>query len=191
MSPVTDNPESRSRSGLRLSRSEPPDGERPMTPARIRNALGHFATGVTVITSLHSGGEPVGTTASAFSALSLDPPLLLVCLAQTSSTLAAVRAHGAFAINVLTAKQHDLSTHFARSGTDATWEGIGCLTGALGLPLLADALATLECALDRCVDGGDHDIVIGRLRNLEVLDGQPEPLLHYRGAYASLVHDHA
>lgn len=157
-----------------------------MTPAQIRHALGHFATGVTVVTSLDAGGAPVGTTVSAVSSLSLDPPLLLVCLARTSSTLAALRAHRAFAINVLATEQRSLSGHFARSGNAASWDAVAHRQGGDGVPLLEGALATLQCELERCVDGGDHEIVVGRLRHLELATDEVAPLLHYRGAYASL-----
>jgi Flavin reductase like domain len=75
----------------------------PLTPSAFRDAIGHFATGVTVVTSVGPGGEPIGTTANAVTSLSLDPPLVLVCFDRASSTLEAVRAHGAFVINVLTA----------------------------------------------------------------------------------------
>jgi flavin reductase (DIM6/NTAB) family NADH-FMN oxidoreductase RutF len=157
-----------------------------MTAEEIRHALSHFATGVTVVTSLDQEGEPVGTTASAVSSLSLDPPLVLVCLARTSATLAALRSHRAFAINVLASAQREVSGHFARSGNAASWAEIAHRSSHGGLPLLDGAVATLECELERCVDGGDHEIVVGRLRELEVAVGDLEPLLHFRGAYASL-----
>lgn len=157
-----------------------------MTPDQIRHALGHFATGVTVVTSLRAGGLPVGTTVSAVSSLSLEPPLLLVCLSRTSATLQALQAHGAFAINVLSAGQREVSNHFARSGSAAGWDVVPHRVSVRGLPVLTGALAVLECSLERCLDGGDHEIVIGRLRGLDVSDGISEPLLHYRGAYAGL-----
>ena len=158
-----------------------------MTPEQVRHALGHFATGVTVVTSVAADGQPVGTTASAVSSLSLDPPLLLVCLARTSSTLAALRARRAFVINVLAAQQRALSGHFARSGNTVSWAAIDHRAGVGGLPVLNGALATLECELEQFVEGGDHEIVVGRLRELEVATGDVEPLLHYQGLYASLV----
>jgi 3-hydroxy-9,10-secoandrosta-1,3,5(10)-triene-9,17-dione monooxygenase reductase component len=158
-----------------------------VTPQQIRHALGHFPTGVTVVTSLDAGGEPVGTTASAFSSLSLDPPLLLVCLVRDSVTLSALRGHGAFAINVLSGRQRVLSGHFAQRGGAAGWEAVAHRRGRSGSPLLDGALASIECELERCVDGGDHEIVVGRLREIEVAgDITDPPLLHYRGAYASL-----
>lgn len=157
-----------------------------ITPSDVRYALGQFATGVTVVTSVDAGGDPVGTTASAFSSLSLDPPLLLVCLATSSETLGALRAHGEFAINVLTDAQQALSDHFARRGVLADWQTVAYAPGPVGSPHLHEALAVLDCSLERCVDGGDHAIVIGRLEHIALGASERAPLLHFRGAYAGL-----
>jgi flavin reductase (DIM6/NTAB) family NADH-FMN oxidoreductase RutF len=157
-----------------------------MTPEEIRHTLGHFATGVTVVTSLGADGAPVGMTASAVSSLSLDPPLLLVCLKRNSTTLAAIQAHGGLAVNILSASQRALSSHFARGGLAATWDEVGHSPGARGLPLLDGALATIECELERCLDGGDHQVVIARMHAHAVSEVGLEPLLHFRGAYAAL-----
>jgi flavin reductase (DIM6/NTAB) family NADH-FMN oxidoreductase RutF len=157
-----------------------------MTPEEIRHTLGHFATGVTVITSVREDGGPVGMTASAVTSLSLDPPLVLVFLKRQSTTLAAIRAHGGLAVNILSASQQSLSAHFARARGSAGWEQVGHRRGARRLPLLDGALATIECELERCLEGGDHEVVIARMLALEVSEGAPEPLLHFRGAYAAL-----
>src|SRR5438034_123010 len=92
--------------------------------AEFRDAMGHFATGVTVITSVGADGAPVGTTANAVTSLSLDPPLILVCFELASLTLRAIRGHGAFVVNVLAAGQEQLSAGFARRGPAAAWEGV-------------------------------------------------------------------
>jgi len=157
-----------------------------LSSGEIRRALGHFATGVTVVTSRAPDGAPVGTTASAVSSLSLTPPLILVCLDRASETLAAIRSHGAFAVNVLAEDQEHLSPNFARRGTAATWEEIGHRIGRTDCPRLDDVLAVLECRLERCVDGGDHEIVIGALAALERSGENVGPLLHYRGSYGAL-----
>jgi 3-hydroxy-9,10-secoandrosta-1,3,5(10)-triene-9,17-dione monooxygenase reductase component len=155
-------------------------------PVEVRHALGHFATGVTVVTARRSDGEPVGTTVSAVSSLSLAPPLLLVCLDRASETLAAIRDHGAFAINVLAESQETLSVNFARRGAAASWDDVEHQPGRTGTPHLHGALAVIDCRLERCLDGGDHEIVIGRLVSLERSDQDLGPLLHYQGSYASL-----
>lgn len=157
-----------------------------LSPELVRHALGHFATGVTVVTSVDEAGAPVGTTASAVSSLSLTPPLLLVCLEQSSRTLAAIRHHEAFAINVLAAGQERLSVNFARQGAEASWEDVGHRLGATGAPHLHDVLAVLDCRLERRLEGGDHEILVGRLLGLERGGQDLGPLLHYRGSYGSL-----
>lgn len=157
-----------------------------ISPDLVRQALGHFATGVTVVASRGSDGVPVGTTASAVSSLSLVPPLLLVCLDRTSQTLAAIREHRAFAINVLAESQEALSANFARPGRRASWEDVGHRPGPTGTPHLHDTVAVLDCRLERCVNGGDHEIVIGRLVALARGEQDLRPLLHYQGSYASL-----
>ncbi|MBV9607860.1 MAG: flavin reductase family protein [Solirubrobacterales bacterium] len=157
-----------------------------VSPAIVRHALGHFATGVTVVTSLTAGGVPVGTTASAVSSLSLAPPLLLVCLERSSQTLAAIRDSEAFAINVLAEGQEALSANFAQRGSGASWDDVSHRLGATGNPHLDGALAVLDCRLEHCLDGGDHEIVVGRLHAVACAGAARRPLLHYQGSYASV-----
>jgi flavin reductase (DIM6/NTAB) family NADH-FMN oxidoreductase RutF len=154
--------------------------------ADLRRAMGHFATGVTVVTSVGADGAPVGTTASAVTSLSLDPPLILVCLDRASVTLAAISAHGAFAVNVLAARQQHLSAAFARRGLAAAWDGVRHRRGRTGSPRLDGVLASLECTVEHRVDGGDHEIVVGRVRDVETTAADIAPLLFWRGRYASL-----
>lgn len=157
-----------------------------ISAAEFREAMGHFATGVTVVTSVDARGEPVGTTASAVSSLSLEPPLVLVCFDRSSLTLAAIRNYGAFAVNVLAAPQQHLSAKFARRGSAAAWDGVDHRPGFTGSPRLHDVLAVLECTVEHRLPGGDHEIVVGRVRDVEVAaDGTP-PLLYWRGGYAAL-----
>ena len=155
--------------------------------AEFRHAVGHFATGVTIVTSVGPAGEPVGTTANAVCSLSLDPPLILVCFDRSSLTLAAIRSHGAFAINVLAAPQQHLSANFARRGVAAVWEGVRHRPGPTGSPRLADVLATLECTVEYQVPGGDHEILVGRVRHAETAGTDAEPLLYWRGGYLGAV----
>jgi flavin reductase (DIM6/NTAB) family NADH-FMN oxidoreductase RutF len=157
-----------------------------VTPAELRHAMGHFATGVTVVTSVDADRRPVGTTANAVSSLSLDPPLLLVCFDRSSQTLAAIGTHGAFAVNVLAAPQEQLSANFARRGLAADWDDVPHRPGLTGSPRLHGVLATLECTVEHRLPGGDHEIVVGRVRHAHTTDGDAAPLLFWRGRYASL-----
>ena len=102
--------------------------------AEFRNAMSHFATGVTVVTSVGADGTPVGTTANAVTSLSLDPPLILVCFDLGSVTLRAIQGHGAFVVNVLAAAQRQLSANFARRGLAAAWDGSGTGTDRPAVP---------------------------------------------------------
>jgi len=157
-----------------------------VTAAEFRQAMSNFATGVTVVTSLDAGGEPVGTTASAITSLSLDPPLVLVCFDRSSRTLGAVLRHGAFVINVLAAPQQHLSANFARRGPAADWAGVRHRPGPTGSPRLDGVLAVLECTVRDSFAGGDHEIVIGRVHDVETSGPDAAPLLHWRGSYTSI-----
>jgi flavin reductase (DIM6/NTAB) family NADH-FMN oxidoreductase RutF len=152
----------------------------------FRQAMGHFATGVTVVTSVGDDGEPIGTTASAVTSLSLDPPLVLVCFDRASLTLRAIRAHGAFVVNVLAAPQRDLSANFARRGLAAAWDGVRHRAGPTGSPRLDGVLAALECTVENRLPGGDHEIVVGRVHHVETSATPAAPLVLFRGSYASL-----
>src|SRR5690242_16155930 len=166
------------------SAGQVPGGEVPA--AEFRNAMSHFATGVTVVTSVGADGAPVGTTANAVTSLSLAPPLVLVCFDLGSATLAAIRGHGAFAVNVLGHRQRHLSANFARRGLAAAWDGVRHHRGPTGSPRLADVIAVIECTVERSFPGGDHEIVIGRVRHVESGGDEATPLLFWRGEYTSI-----
>jgi len=157
-----------------------------VSAADFRHAMGHFATGVTVITSLGADGEPVGTTASAVTSLPLDPPLVLACFDLGSQTLRAIRGHGAFAVNVLAAAQRHLSANFARRGLAAAWDEVRHRHGPTGSPRLEDVLAVMECTVEHSLPGGDHEIVVGRVRHVETSASPAAPLVYFRGGYTSL-----
>jgi flavin reductase (DIM6/NTAB) family NADH-FMN oxidoreductase RutF len=152
----------------------------------LRRAMGRFATGVTVVTTRDPDGAPVGTTANAVCSLSLDPPLALVCLARSSRTLAALRARRAFAINVLAAHHREVSAAFARSADPTAWERVEQREGRTGAPRIADAVAVVECVLDRLVDGGDHEIAIGRVIAAHADDARRDPLVFHAGRLTRL-----
>lgn len=147
----------------------------------FRRALGRFATGITVITTIGENGEPEGLTANSFSALSLDPPLVLWCLGKGAASLPAFRQCAHFAINVLNAAQRRLSHQFATSDTDR-FAGVAWRKGIGGAPLLPDALAQFECRNLRYHDGGDHLIFIGEVERYRHGDG--EPLVFNASKYA-------
>jgi flavin reductase (DIM6/NTAB) family NADH-FMN oxidoreductase RutF len=148
----------------------------------FRKALGCFATGVTVVTTLNPDTRaPAGVTVSAFSSLSLDPPLVLFCLGGKTSSLDSFKRFGHFGINLLSAQQREVSTRFA-SRSDDKWAGVTWEAGHSGVPLLGGCLATLECSLVNIHDGGDHVIFVGRVEHLKVEEGGA-PLIYFRGAY--------
>lgn len=152
----------------------------PMTAGCVREFAGQFATGVSVITACDADGHYCGLTVNALTSLSLDPPLYLVCLDNSSNTLSAVLAEGAFGINFLRDDQRDIADRFAGKGPDK-FSGVACRSGHLGVPVLVDALANAVCRLDHTVPGGDHRIVLGRPEDYEIHDGRP--LLFFRGHY--------
>jgi flavin reductase (DIM6/NTAB) family NADH-FMN oxidoreductase RutF len=159
-----------------------------LTPTEFRAALRSFAAGVTVVTTRDPEGRPSGLTASSFTSVSLDPPLVLVCVDHAATAYPDFRAHGWFAVNVLRREQEGLSRRFATSGGDK-FQGVACHDGSAGLPLLDDALATLECRIVEAHDAGDHTIFVGRVEATEVTSGRP--LVYFHGAYHSLAADAA
>lgn len=152
----------------------------------FRHAMGQFATGVTVVTTVDPEGNPVGTTANAVTSLSLEPPLLLVCFDLGSLTLRSIRSHGAFAVNVLADRHEHLSANFARRGLSAAWEGVRHRPGPTGTPRLDDVLAVLECTVEHYLPGGDHEIVVGRVRHAQASADESAPLVFWRGSYVSV-----
>ena len=152
-------------------------------PRTLRDALGCFATGVTVVTTRDETGQPVGLTANSFSSVSLDPPLILFCLARSSTNVESFRQAEHFAINVLHIGQQPTSGVFARSGDrfqDVAWE-----TWDTGAPILSGALASFECATDQIVEAGDHLVIIGRVTRAR-FEPRRDPLLYFRGKYRRL-----
>jgi len=151
--------------------------------AAMRRALGHFGSGLTVITGYGQDG-PVGFTCQSFCSLSLTPALVTFAPARTSSTWPVIRTLDTFAINILADRQIGHSNAFARSGTDK-FADVEWSRGRYGAPLLADVLATLECRLWAEYDGGDHAIVAAEVLDLQVHE-EHAPLLYYKGRYMSV-----
>jgi flavin reductase (DIM6/NTAB) family NADH-FMN oxidoreductase RutF len=149
----------------------------------LRRVMGHFATGVTVITTLRSSGELHGLTANAFTSVSLIPPLLLICVDKKAESYPCFDESGVFTVNVLAADQEALSRRFAVSGGEK-FAGISYKIGANGAPILDGALAYLECKVTHKIDGGDHTIYIGEIEQAETKEGKP--LLFFRGGYREI-----
>jgi flavin reductase (DIM6/NTAB) family NADH-FMN oxidoreductase RutF len=160
-------------------------------PEEFRRALGHFASGVTVITTVDEAGEPSGLTASSFTSVSLDPPLILVCVAHTAHSYPALRDSGRFAVNILSLNQEEVSRRFATAPAgrgSEKFEGLAYKPGELGLPLLDDAHVHLECTTRHSYPAGDHTILVGCVETAfsRGEDDSPGPLLYYRGKYRQL-----
>jgi 3-hydroxy-9,10-secoandrosta-1,3,5(10)-triene-9,17-dione monooxygenase reductase component len=151
-----------------------------LTPERLRHVLGHFASGLAVITAA-TGHGPAGFTCQSFASLSLDPALVTFSPARTSSTWPLLRQAGRFTVNILPAGHRHLAAQFARSGADK-FAGVDYTSSPLGNPVLDQALAWVDCELHEEYDGGDHTIVVGAVRALGARDGA-EPLLFFKGAY--------
>jgi flavin reductase (DIM6/NTAB) family NADH-FMN oxidoreductase RutF len=152
-------------------------------PDEFRRLLGHFATGVTVVTTCDLDGRPTGLTVSAFASLSLDPPLVLVCVDHKSQTYPALRERGQFVVNLLTADQEAISRRFASTRLDK-FDEVPYRPSAHGLPLIEAALAHIECVTVSTHIEGDHTIFVGRVEGAGF--GAGHPLLYYRGKYHRL-----
>lgn len=150
----------------------------------FRDALGCFATGVTVVTAVCPDGSPIGLTANSFTSVSLDPPLLLVCIANSAGSAPFLRDAERFAVNVLQIGQQPTSNRFAGKGEDrfglTPWE-----VGEYGTPVLTGSLSSFECARDAVHDGGDHFILVGRVLKA-IFEPRRDPLLYFRGKYRKL-----
>lgn len=151
-------------------------------PESFRRALRRFATGVTVVT-VDYDGELHGMTASSFASVSLEPPLILVCLDKSSRTRALILEKGTFAVNVLADDQEPVSRSFSKRGLKP-FDELAHHPGAKGDPLLDGAISWLECRLDQMVEAGDHDIFVGEV--FAAADGDGAPLLYYDQKYRSL-----
>ena len=150
----------------------------------LRDALGCFATGVTIVTAMDGAGTPVGLTANSYTSLSLDPPLLLVCIANNAGTAATLRHGHRFAVNVLQIGQQPASNRFAERGEDR-FAATDWKVGEFGTPVINGSLASFECERAALHDGGDHFILVGRVLRAMFEPGR-DPLLYFRGKYRRL-----
>lgn len=155
-----------------------------LEPARFRRIMRHYPTGVTVVTALHRDGTPFGLTANSVTSVSLDPPLVLVCVSERSSSLGAILSSGAFAVNVLGAGAASTARRFAEIDTDRRFEGVRYTVGDGGSPILDDVVAWMACSLYRTFEAGDHLILVGHVHTADASGG--DPLLFFQGRYESL-----
>lgn len=154
-------------------------------PGIYKEVMGSFPSGVTVVTTLDSEGGIVGITASAFSALSIDPALVLFCSNYASDTYPILRDSKRFAIHLLCADQQAEAYAFAGKGKDKA-QGIEWTLSELGNPLLSKATAIIECELWREYDGGDHAIIVGAVQNLILPEQEVTPMVYHRGKLGAL-----
>ena len=156
-----------------------------VTPDEFRSVLGRFPSGVTVVTTKDRDGSDEGMTVSAFCSVSLDPPLVLICVEKTASAYNALTTAPGFVVNILSASQEQIARRFAIVDIDR-FEGVGYSRSPNGLAVLDDVLGVIECATFAMHDAGDHTIIVGKVEAARAQSGTP--LLYYRGGYAQLEH---
>ena len=147
---------------------------------KFRKALGCFATGIAVVTSVDKDGAPIGMTVNSFNSVSLDPPLVLWSIANDSTRIEQFVNAKYFAVNILAEHQEDMSVRFATRGIDR-FAGLKTMTGTGGIPRLPDYAACFECETEFQHEGGDHTIIVGRVIAFD--DHATDPLIFYRGHY--------
>jgi flavin reductase (DIM6/NTAB) family NADH-FMN oxidoreductase RutF len=158
---------------------------RTIDPTRFREVLGNYATGVTVVTSMN-GGMPIGTTVNSFTSVSLDPAMVLVCIGRERTIHPVLAATGRFTVNILREDGQDLSDCFAGAPSELPREAFCDAAYRIGdnaTPILASALAHLDCTVERTLEAGDHTIYLARVTDLESHDRAALPLLYFRGRY--------
>jgi flavin reductase (DIM6/NTAB) family NADH-FMN oxidoreductase RutF len=148
--------------------------------AKFRQVLGHFPTGVTIITAMNDG-QPVGFAVGSFASLSLEPPQILFCAGKSSSSWPKIESAGAFCVNVLADDQEDVSRVFASKAPDKFQE-IGWKHSGNGSPIITGVLAYIDCRIGEIVEAGDHFVVIGQVDDLDVMH-EGGPLIFFRGGY--------
>ncbi len=156
-------------------------------PRTYRTVLGQFCSGITIVTTAGESG-PVGFACQSFAALSLDPPLVMFCPTKVSRSWAAIERSGRFCVNVLAEQQQAVCARFGSREPDK-FAGIDWKPSDLGSPVLAGALAHIDCTVERVCDGGDHHIVVGRVHGLSEVGPAGRPLLFYRGQYSAIEPD--
>jgi flavin reductase (DIM6/NTAB) family NADH-FMN oxidoreductase RutF len=154
-----------------------------VNPDEFRSVLGRFPSGVTVVTTKARDGADHGMTVSAFASVSLDPPLVLICIEKNASAYTALTNASGFVVNILSANQEQIARRFAIVDIDR-FEGIGYTRSQNGFAILDDVLGVIECNVATKHDAGDHTIIVGEVEATRAESGTP--LLYYRGGYAQL-----
>ena len=155
----------------------------PITTSELRRIMGHFTTGVSVITTKRRNGELMGMTANALTSVSLDPPLILVCVDNGADCLPCFSETGVFTVNILSDTQEEDSRRFATKGA-SKFDGVGYRTNELGCAVLEEAIAHVDCTVVQEVTAGDHVIFIGEVQSGTARDSAP--LVFFRGGYRTL-----
>lgn len=154
-----------------------------MDPALFRRACAQFATGIAIASTLDSSGSPHGLTINSFTSVSMDPPLVLICIDRSAGLLSIFESAGHYGLSFLSAGQRDLSSRFARRGQNR-FDGIDWRPGLTGSPLIPGALAHLEGKITNIVEAGDHTVLIAQVISADIHSGRP--LLYYESGYRSL-----
>ncbi len=155
-----------------------------ITKDEFKSLMASFASGVTVVATADAAGKLWGLTATAFSSVSMDPPLCLVCVDHKAGSYETLKSARKFSVNFLSDKQEEISNRFA-SRIEDKFEGVPHERGgATGCPILTDALASMECEVVNVVPAGDHDIFVGAIKSAKIAEGSP--LLYWRGAYGDI-----
>ena len=150
---------------------------------QLRESLGAFATGVTVVTSIAENSEKVGMTVNSFNSVSLEPPLILWSIGRDANCFEAFMASKSFAVHILNKTQSDISNKFAQTGIDK-FEGMNCTNGLNDIPILPDFSVCLQCTTKHLYDGGDHVIIVGEVKSID--NRSQEPLIFYKGDYLTI-----
>lgn len=162
--------------------ARPQSAEADVPPTILRRVLGHYPTGVCIVTGLGTDDRPIGLTIGTFNSVSLEPPLVAFYAMQTSYTFAEIRAHNAFVVNVLGSREDYYCKAFSRP-REERFTGIDWTPGSSGAPVLANAAAWIDCGIERVEEVGDHYWVLGRVRALDIGTGD-QPLVFCNGGFS-------
>lgn len=171
--------------------AQAPSLHQRIEPADYRAVLGRYPTGITVVTTMAEGRQPIGTTVNSFTSVSLYPPLVLVAIGRERTIHPVIARTERFAVNILDEESTALSDCFSGAPSDLPREAFCDAPhelGESGMPLLDAALATIECKLDRSIEAGDHTLYLGRITSLAARARESWPLLYFRGRYLRIEH---